>query len=132
MTVATIEATFNADLESVWNTVTSLTEYAWRSDIRRIEVENNKRFVEYIEAGYKTTFTVTAFKPMTLYAFDMDNSRMHGHWTGLFTEKDGRVTIRFTEEVTAKAFFLKPFVGAYLKKQQATYVADLRKVLGGQ
>ena len=130
MTTAAIEAVFTADLESVWNTVTSLTEYTWRSDIRRIDIIP-QGFVEYTADGYSTTFTVTSVEPMTHYAFDMDNSRMHGHWTGLFTEEDGCVTIRFTEEVTAKVFFLKPFVGLYLKKQQAAYVADLHKALGG-
>lgn len=35
-----------------------------------------------------------------------------------------------TEEVYAKKAIMKPFVGMYLKKQQASYLADLKKVLG--
>ncbi len=44
-------------------------------------------------------------------------------------EKD-KVCIDFTENVTAKKLFMKPFVGMYLRKQQATYLQDLMKALG--
>ena len=54
---------------------------------------------------------------------------MKGHWTGIFIETDGQTEIDFTEEVTAKKFFMKPFVKSFLKKQQELYVSDLRKVL---
>ena len=60
----------------------------------------------------------------------MDNENMHGHWVGLFSCGNGETTIDFTENVTVKKLFLKPFVGAYLKKQQAAYVDDLKKALG--
>ena len=59
----------------------------------------------------------------------MENSNMQGHWTGLFTERDGQTEIDFTEEVTAKKLIMKPFVKGYLKKQQEQYVSDLRKAL---
>ena len=44
-------------------------------------------------------------------------------------EKD-KVCIDFTENVTAKKLLMKPFVGMYLKKQQAAYLRDLKKALG--
>ncbi len=59
----------------------------------------------------------------------MENSNMKGHWTGVFKEMDGLSEIEFTEEVTAKKLLMKPFVGVYLKKQQAQYVADLRRAV---
>ncbi len=49
----------------------------------------------------------------------MNNGNMHGHWVWLFTYDNGQTTIDFTEETTAKKLIFKPFVGAYLKKQQA-------------
>ena len=61
----------------------------------------------------------------------MENSNMKGHWTGIFTEKDGGVEIDFTEDVTAKKLIMKPFVKAYLKKQQEQYISDLKKALHG-
>lgn len=36
-----------------------------------------------------------------------------------------KTEIDFTEDVTAKKVLMKPFVKAYLKKQQARYVKDL-------
>ena len=37
----------------------------------------------------------------------------------------------FTEDVTTKKVLMKPFVKAYLKKQQARYVKDLARKLKG-
>lgn len=54
---------------------------------------------------------------------------MKGHWTGVFVEKDGQTEIEFKENVTAKKLIMKPFVKAYLKKQQQLYVSDLKKAL---
>lgn len=131
MAIANIKAAFHCDLEKVWNTVTSLEDFSWRSDLAKIEVlEPGKKFVEYTKDGYSTTFTVTLLEPMKRYEFDMDNENMHGHWVGLFSCGNGETTIDFTENVTVKKLFLKPFVGAYLKKQQAAYVDDLKKALG--
>lgn len=59
----------------------------------------------------------------------MENSNMKGHWVGIFTSKDEETEIDFTEDVTAKKIFLKPFVKAFLKKQQELYINDLTKEL---
>lgn len=59
----------------------------------------------------------------------MRNDNMDGHWIGLFSQNGGVTTIDFTENVTAKKLLMKPFVKTYLKKQQSTYVADLKKAL---
>lgn len=129
MAVCSIKTTFDKDILEVWSVVTSLENYAWRSDLSKIEVIDDKQFVEYTKDGYATTFTITAEEPCKRWEFDMENSNIKGHWTGIFTEEEGRTVIEFTEEVTAKKALMKPFVKAYLKKQQALYVADLRKVL---
>ena len=129
MAISSIKAVFHRDIQTLWDTVTSLENYTWRSDLSRIEILNETQFVEYTKDGYATTFTVTACVPNQRWEFDMDNSNMHGHWTGVFTEKGGKTEIEFTEEVTAKKLIMKPFVKAFLKKQQAQYVADLEKEL---
>lgn len=131
MATANMKAEFKADIEKIWEVVTSCTEYAWRSDLSKIEVvEEGKKFIEYTKDGYPTEFTITVFEPYKRYEFDMNNDNMQGHWTGVFSEENGMVTIDFTEEVYAKKAIMKPFVGMYLKKQQAAYLADLKKVLG--
>ena len=49
----------------------------------------------------------------------------------VFTILDEKTEIDFTEDVTAKKVLMKPFVKAYLKKQQARYVKDLARKLKG-
>lgn len=130
MAISNIKADFSADIETVWRLVTSLTEYSWRSDLDRIEVnEQGKEFVEYTKDGYATKFTITAFEPHKRYEFDMENDNMSGHWIGIFTYKNGVTSIDFTEDVEAKKLVMKPFVKGYLKKQQAAYIADLKTAL---
>lgn len=129
MAVSNKKATFPCAIQQVWETVTSLDNYAWRSDISRIEVMSENRFAEYTREGCKTVFTVTATEPCKRWEFDMENDRIKGHWTGLFSQKDGKTEIEFTEEVAAKKFYLKPFVKAYLKRQQTLYISDLKKAL---
>lgn len=127
MALSTIKATLNADIQSVWDIVTSLKNYTWRSDLSKIEVINETKFVEYTKSGYATTFTITATEPCKRWEFDMENDNMNGHWIGTFTPKGDKTEIDFTEDVTGKKVLMKPFVKAYLKKQQELYVSDLKK-----
>lgn len=132
MAVSNIKVTFQSDIQRVWETVTSLENYAWRSDLSKIEAFNEKQFIEYTSEGYATTFTVTAIEPYKRWEFDMENGNMKGHWIGIFAQKDKETEVDFTEDVVAKKVFMKPFIKAYLKKQQALYVSDLKKVLSQQ
>lgn len=130
MAVSTVCAEFRCDIERVWNKVTSLTDYAWRSDLDRIEILNDNKFVEYSKDGFATTFTITVSERCKRWEFDLENANISGHWTGVFTQNGGKTVIEFTENVTAKKFFMKPLVKGFLKKQQARYIEDLKKVLG--
>lgn len=129
MTVSRIKAVFPDSSQNVWNIVTSLKNYEWRSDLSKIDIVSETQFTEYTKGGYATVFTVTAFEPCRRWEFDMENGNMIGHWTGIFKETGGQTEIDFTEEVTAKKFFLKPFVKIFLKKQQKTYVSDLKRAI---
>ncbi|MDE6209969.1 MAG: SRPBCC family protein [Lachnospiraceae bacterium] len=129
MAISKINVIFKSDIQKVWKTVTSLEDWAWRSDLSKIEVINEKQFVEYTKEGYATTFTITATEPFKRWEFDMENDNIKGHWVGVFTKKGEQTEIEFTEDVIAKKIFMKPFVKAYLKKQQKLYVSDLEKIL---
>ncbi|MCM1105030.1 MAG: SRPBCC family protein [Clostridium sp.] len=129
MAVSKVKAVFSASVQEVWDIVTSLENYQWRSDISRIEIRNETQFVEYTKDGFATTFTITVSNPCKRWEFDMENSNMKGHWTGIFAEKDGQAEIDFIEDVTAKKWVIKPFVKAFLKKQQKQYISDLKNVL---
>ena len=129
MALSNIKAVFQSDIQKVWETVTSLEKYKWRSDLSRIEILSENRFVEYTKEGYATTFTITLTEPYKRWEFDMENDNMKGHWIGVFTQKGEETEIDFTENVVAKKVFMKPFVKAFLKKQQNRYVSDLSRVL---
>lgn len=129
MANSNIKVVLECDIQRVWDIVTSLENYAWRSDLSKIEIINEKQFMEYTKEGYPTTFTITVMKPYERWEFNMENDNMKGHWTGIFTRQGGRTEIDFTEDVTAKKWFMKPFVKAFIKKQQAQYVSDLKRAL---
>ena len=123
MAISNVKATLQVDIERVWEIVTSLYDYSWRSDLSKIEIlEDGKKFIEYTRSGYATTFTITAIEPMKRYEFDMENDNMSGHWIGLFSKIDGKTEISFTENIIPKKWIMEPFVGMYLKKQQDTYI----------
>ena len=95
----------------------------------RTEILNEKQFVEYTKENYRTTFTITMLEPYKRWEFDMENGNIMGHWTGIFTQNGEQTEIDFTEAVTSKKFLQKPFIKSYLRKQQAQFVADLKKAL---
>lgn len=122
-----MKAIVKSDLQKVWEIVLAVENYStWRSDLSKTEILNEKQFVEYTNQGFATTFTVTETQPYRCWKFDMENSNMSGHWVGVFTAKGGETEIDFTEYVTAKKLFMKPFVKSFLKRQQAQFVLDLK------
>ena len=129
MAISNIEASFQCDIQKVWEVVTSLDYYDWRSDLSKIEIINENQFIEYTKEGYATTFTITVKETCKRYEFDMENGNMKGHWIGIFTRDGNDTKIDFIEDVTAKKLFMKPFVKGYLKKQQELYLSDLKKAL---
>ncbi len=129
MAVSNIKATLPHDIHKVWSIVTDTGNYSWRSDLSKTEIVDEKQFVEYTKEGYSTTFTITVTEPYKRWEFDMENSNMKGHWTGLFSQMDGQTEIDFTEDVTVKKPIMRLFIRSFLKKQQETYIKDLRKAL---
>lgn len=129
MAVASIKAVFYCNKKRAWDVVTSLTDYSWRSDISRIEVVSDHQFIEHSKEGVATTFTITNTIPYEQWEFYLENENVEGHWTGTFKERDGGTEITFTEDLNAKKVLLKPLLKNYMKKQQAQYFEDLKKVL---
>ena len=130
MTISNIKDSIDSNIHKVWETVLAVDKYAqWRSDLSKTEVINEEQFIEYTKNGYPTTFTITVVEPHKRWEFDMENSNMKGHWVGIFTSIDDKTEIDFTEQVTAKKLYMKPFVKSYLKKQQTQFVMDLKRIL---
>lgn len=129
MVVSNMKATIQSDICKVWDIVLAVENYSWRSDLSKTEIVNDKKFIEYSKDGYPTTFTITVKEPYRRWEFDMNNTNMSGHWVGIFTSKGEETEIDFTEYVTVKKIFMKPFIKLYLRKQQAQFVADLKKAM---
>ena len=129
MARSNIKAVIANDVQTVWNVVTDVKNYVWRTDLSKTEVVSDRQFIEYTRDGYSTAFTTTIFEPCSRWEFDMENDNMKGHWIGIFTQKGEETEVDFTEDVTAKKVLMRPFVKAYLKKQQAMYVEDLAREL---
>ena len=130
MAVSNIKEVIACDIHTVWKAALSVETYSeWRSDLSKTEIINEKQFIEYTKTGFATTFTVTAVEPYKRWEFDMENSNMKGHWTGIFTSKGNKTLIDFTECVTVKKIMMRPFVKPYLRKQQAQFVLDLKRML---
>ncbi len=127
--VSSIKAGFKCGIDTLWNKVTSLSDYKWRSDINYIEVLGKHQFVEYSNKGVKTYFKTTAFVKYKYWEFELENKYIKGRWKGVFSNKGGRTRIHFTEEITPKNIFLIPFIKSYIKKQQIAYIHDLKREL---
>lgn len=129
MAIANIKVTFLCSVEKIWNIVTDLSNYRWRSDISKIEIINDRKFIEYTKDGFKTEFNVTNKELYKIWEFDLENENIKGHWSGKFYKQGDKTTLDFTENVTAKKLLLKPFIGLYLRKQQKQYFMGLKKEL---
>lgn len=128
MAVSNMTAELSAEIENVWSVVTS-PDSGWRSDLREIRIIDEQHFIEIDKNGFETRFTVTESKPHTLLRYEIENDNLTGVWTGKFDFKNGKTLIDFTEDIIPKKAILKPFVKLFLKKQQKTYLEDLKKAL---
>lgn len=129
MAVSALKAELSAEIERVWEIVTSF-DGSWRSDLREIRKTDDTHFVEVDKKGYETRFTITAFEPFGLYELDVENENISGHWVGRFSSANGRTVIEFTEDITPKKAVMRLFVKGYLKKRQAAYLRDLERAVG--
>ena len=121
---------FESRISDVWRVMTDLNDYAWRSDISRIEVfEQGNKFTEISTGGVETRFIVTDFQPVTRYAFSMENENFVGDWTGELSESGGKTLAVFTENIRPKRKILIVPAYVYMRLQQKTYFRDLKRAL---
>ena len=55
MTTSNIKATLSCDIHKVWEIITAVKNYTWRSDLSKTEVISSRQFIEYTKEGYPTT-----------------------------------------------------------------------------
>lgn len=125
-----IKKEFNCDVEKIWNIITDNTNYAWRSDLSKIKITDDKHFIEYAKNNYPTYFTITSKVKFREYKFDIKNTNIKGKWTGILKKLDnGNVLLDFTEEIETNNIIMKILVKPYLKSMQKRYMKDLEREL---
>lgn len=129
MAIANIKVTLLCPIEKVWNKVTDLNDFVWRSDLKNIRIIDDNKFVEISKDGIETYFKVTECIKNQCWSFEIENENIKGTWVGKFYSQGDKTTLDFTENIVSKKLIFKPFVGSYLKKQQNLYFKDLKKVL---
>ena len=129
MAVSTVRAQFPCTVQQLWSTVTDLAHTAWRSDLVRVEVLDDARFIEHTKGGHATAFTVTACQPPCRWAFVMESEDLSGSWEGSFEAAEGGAVLTCTEAITARHWWMRPLVPVYLRRQQRRYLQDLRRAL---
>ncbi len=108
MVKSNIKKEFNCDIEKLWNIITDNTNYTWRSDLSKIEIIDDKHFIEYAKNNYPTYFTITSKENLKEYRFDIENTNIKGKWTGIFKElSNGSVELDFTEEIETNNIIMK-------------------------
>ncbi|OUN40382.1 polyketide cyclase [Faecalibacterium sp. An77] len=130
MTVSNLKSVLPCDVHKAWSVVTTASEYPrWRTDLSRVQILGPEAFLEYTADGYVTKFTIIRAKPGQLWELEMDNTNLHGRWVGRFRQRGLATVVDFTEYVSVKKVWMKPFVKGYLKKQQAQFITDLRRAI---
>lgn len=131
--VAQKTAEFGSNIEDIWRLLTDNTDYAWRSDVQEITVqESGSHFTEISREGIATEFTVAMRIPHQRYVLDLQNKNFTGRFTAVLEKNNGRTRIDLTEdlELTGKSRVKAFFARKYLDKQQKCYIEDIKKALG--
>ena len=126
MAVSNMRATLLYPIEVVWDTVTNLNDFSWRSDLKDVRIIDENNFIEITKNGVETYFRITECIKYQSWIFEIENKNIKGTWVGKFYVEDDKTILDFTENVVSKKLIFKPFISLYLKRQQRIYFKDLK------
>ena len=126
MAISNIKVTLLCPVEIVWDTVTNLNNFSWRSDLKDVKIIDEHNFIEISKNGIETYFRITECIKYRSWIFEIDNKNIKGTWIGKFYSKGNKTILDFTENVVSKKVIFKPFISFYLKRQQKIYFRDLK------
>ena len=129
MAVSNMRATLLYPIEVVWDTVTNLNDFSWRSDLKDVRIIDENNFIEITKNGVETYFRITECIKYQSWIFEIENKNIKGAWVGKFYVEDDKTILDFTETVVSKKLIFKPFIRLYLKRQQKIYFRDLKAKL---
>lgn len=124
MAISNIKVTLLCPVEIVWDTVTNLNNFSWRSDLKDVKIIDEHNFIEISKNGIETYFRITECIKYRSWIFEIDNKNIKGFWLGKFYSKGDKTILDFTENVVSKKVIFKPFISFYLKRQQKIYFRD--------
>jgi hypothetical protein len=104
--IAEKEVVLQYNVKTIWDIVVNNSDYKWRTDIKKIEIlENKKDWIEYygINEKYFTKFTLKDKEECKLYSFDMENKNFYGNWVGKFIE----ISTNETKCIFAETIYIK-------------------------
>ena len=126
MTTSNMKVTILCPIEIVWDTVTNLKDFSWRSDLKDVKIIDEHNFIEIAKNGIETYFRITECIKYQSWIFEIENKNIKGTWVGKFFSKGDKTILDFTENVVSKKIIFKPFISLYLKRQQRIYFKDLK------
>lgn len=126
MATSNMKVTILCPIEIVWDTVTNLNDFSWRSDLKDVKIIDEHNFIEISKNGIETYFRITECIKYRSWIFEIDNKNIKGFWLGKFYSKGDKTILDFTENVVSKKVIFKPFISFYLKRQQKIYFRDLK------
>ena len=126
MATSNMKVTILCPIEIVWDTVTNLNDFSWRSDLEAVKIIDEHNFIEIAKNGIETYFRITECIKYQSWIFEIDNKNIKGTWIGKFYSKGDKTILDFTENVVSKKIIFKPFISLYLKRQQRIYFKDLK------
>lgn len=126
MATSNMKVTILCPIEIVWDTVTNLNDFSWRSDLKAVKIIDEHNFIEIAKNGIETYFRITECIKYQSWIFEVDNKNIKGTWIGKFYSKGDKTILDFTENVVSKKIIFKPFISLYLKRQQRIYFKDLK------
>lgn len=126
MATSNMKVTILCPIEIVWDTVTNLNDFSWRSDLKAVKIIDEHNFIEIAKNGIETYFRIIECIKYQSWIFEIDNKNIKGTWIGKFYSKSDKTILDFTENVVSKKIIFKPFISLYLKRQQRIYFKDLK------
>ena len=119
MITSQIQATLPYNIKIVWQAVTDIKNYHWRSDLSHTEVLNKYQFTKYAKNGTPTHFTTTVFQPYSCWEFTLEKQQ---HQRPLarkfFLNRELLPLYTLPKKLPLKKFCLKPILKFYLRRQQ--------------
>lgn len=115
----------------IWQVVTDLTNWQWRSDLSDCTITDEQSFIETPKKGKPIRFRIACLEQPHIWEFRMDSPTLIGTWQGTFEpNENGGCRVKFIEDVTLRNKLIPNWIAKrLLTAYQTQYFRDLRAEL---